>query len=254
MPDDDRVARKLSEAGVFAGFRGLEGLLNATEFWEQQAYGTRLYYGRGGLDYLHHGVLAAAVQIIREQPSAAEILALREEVETLRANMTALEQCTCKTDAEIGLCEKPCSRDSQPAVETSKQMTDDARLAVACREEAEAHRDANTGDYFVSGNLLRAAADAIERLQDETTTKPSRDADHCDYPDCEQHYRMIATSCVGCAQGWRRQQSYPDTTQHVHCPPGFIPCTAHETKPEHSANCALVRTDGTRMCDCGGPP
>ena len=62
--------RKLAEAGVFKGAGGLEGLLNAREFWEQQPYGTRLYYGEGGLDYLHRDVLRAAVEILnRAAPS-----------------------------------------------------------------------------------------------------------------------------------------------------------------------------------------
>lgn len=90
--DDQSVERKLVEAGVFAGMRGLEGLLNASEFWEQQSYGTRLYYGHGGLDYLHRGVLEAAVKIIREQPSAQEIEQLREEVATLRAKFHNLHE------------------------------------------------------------------------------------------------------------------------------------------------------------------
>jgi hypothetical protein len=42
------------------------------------------------------------------------------------------------------------------------------------------------------------------------------------------------TSCVGCAQGWRRQSNYPDSTKHVHCPPRFIDCTAVKTSTESS--------------------
>jgi len=30
-------------------------------------------------------------------------------------------------------------------------------------------------------------------------TKPARDADHCDYPDCEQHWKGLLFDCV---QGW----------------------------------------------------
>jgi hypothetical protein len=90
--NDNDVARKLAEAGVFAGMRGLEGLLNATEFWEQQAYGTRLYYGHGGQDYLHHSVLAAAVKIIREQPSALDIQKLHDQIKTLRAALERIQR------------------------------------------------------------------------------------------------------------------------------------------------------------------
>jgi len=63
---NDKVCRELSKQGVFAGHRGLEGLADAAEFWERQAYGTRLYYGDGGMDYLHIGVLRSAINALRE--------------------------------------------------------------------------------------------------------------------------------------------------------------------------------------------
>jgi hypothetical protein len=54
----------LEAEGVFKGMHGLRGLLDAREFWEAQMYGTRLYYGHGGQDYLHHSVLKAAVDAL----------------------------------------------------------------------------------------------------------------------------------------------------------------------------------------------
>jgi len=57
---------KLIEKGVFKGFHGLEGLVNAQEFWDNQPYGTRLYYGDGGEDYLHRSVLENAIKILQE--------------------------------------------------------------------------------------------------------------------------------------------------------------------------------------------
>jgi hypothetical protein len=54
----------LAAAGVFKGHQGLVGLLKADEFWEQQPYGTRLYYGDGITDYLHRDVLRAAVKLL----------------------------------------------------------------------------------------------------------------------------------------------------------------------------------------------
>lgn len=62
------VERKLAQTGVFKGMHGLEGLLNATEFWDRQPYGTRLYYGDGATEYLHRHVLEAAIKIL-SQPS-----------------------------------------------------------------------------------------------------------------------------------------------------------------------------------------
>lgn len=42
--------------------------------------------------------------------------------------MTAedVSACTCKTDAEIGLCEKPCTRDVRPTPVPSKEQIDRA--------------------------------------------------------------------------------------------------------------------------------
>ncbi|HEY0684692.1 MAG TPA: hypothetical protein VGD45_20315 [Steroidobacter sp.] len=68
-PSSDELIRKLVAAGVFKGVEGLEGLLKADHFWEQQSYGTRLYYGPGIADYLHRGVLEAAVNILKQPES-----------------------------------------------------------------------------------------------------------------------------------------------------------------------------------------
>jgi hypothetical protein len=66
------VERKLAEAGVFKGAHGLEGLLNAKVFWDEQPYSTRLYYGSGVADYLHRDVLRAAVQLLSSPPAHGE--------------------------------------------------------------------------------------------------------------------------------------------------------------------------------------
>jgi len=58
------IEEKLNEAGVFKGHHGLRGLLEASEFWDDQPYCTRLYYGDGIADYLHRGVLKAACEIL----------------------------------------------------------------------------------------------------------------------------------------------------------------------------------------------
>lgn len=81
------VQNKLAAKGVFAGLGGLEGLLNATEFWAQQPYGTRLYYGSGGGEYLHVGVLRAAIEILREPLDANQ----SQEIEHLKAKFSNLQ-------------------------------------------------------------------------------------------------------------------------------------------------------------------
>jgi len=58
------AADTLTEQGVFKGVHGLEGLANSQEFWDQQPYGTRLYYGDGIADYLHRDVLRAAIRAL----------------------------------------------------------------------------------------------------------------------------------------------------------------------------------------------
>ena len=65
------AAMTLARAGVYAGAHGLEGLANAVEFWEQQPYGTRLYYGPGLCDYLQIGVLRTAVKLLADMTTNA---------------------------------------------------------------------------------------------------------------------------------------------------------------------------------------
>jgi hypothetical protein len=67
------VEYALIAQGVFKGAHGLEGLLNAKEFWESQPYGTRHYYGDGLTDYLHVGVLRAAIEALRSHVQATSI-------------------------------------------------------------------------------------------------------------------------------------------------------------------------------------
>jgi hypothetical protein len=62
------LIEKLRREGVFKGFAGLEGLAEADAFWEQQTYGTRLYYGDGIADYLHRSVLKAAICALNRPP------------------------------------------------------------------------------------------------------------------------------------------------------------------------------------------
>jgi hypothetical protein len=79
----NEVAQKLAAAGVFKGFEGLEGLLDAQDFWDEQSYGTRLYYGAGITEYLHRDVLRAAVEILRQpdyRQTLTDLVALVERI------------------------------------------------------------------------------------------------------------------------------------------------------------------------------
>lgn len=68
----------LTKHGVFKGAHGLEGLAKASDFWDGQPYGTRLYYGDGGLDYLHIGVLRTAIEALVKQ--AEELRQFKEHL------------------------------------------------------------------------------------------------------------------------------------------------------------------------------
>jgi len=71
----------LADEGVFKGHEGLRRLSEAADFWQQQPYGTRLYFGHGGLDYLHRSVLEAALSALDKAATLkADLAALREQV------------------------------------------------------------------------------------------------------------------------------------------------------------------------------
>lgn len=78
----EQAEHKLSAAGVFKGAEGLRGLLDAQDFWDQQPYGTRLYFGEMANEYLHRDVLRAAVALLDQRqeqaPQPAEGAAILE--------------------------------------------------------------------------------------------------------------------------------------------------------------------------------
>jgi hypothetical protein len=73
-PEPGEVEELLAANGVFKGSHGIEGLLNADAFWEQQPYGTRLYYGDGIADYLHRGVLRSASTLLQQFSAPAPVV------------------------------------------------------------------------------------------------------------------------------------------------------------------------------------
>ncbi len=64
LAQDGRLESKLEAAGVFKGSAGLRGLLDSQEFWDEQPYTTRLYFGSGNSDYLHRDVLRTAIKLL----------------------------------------------------------------------------------------------------------------------------------------------------------------------------------------------
>jgi hypothetical protein len=77
LGSNDGLGAVLTGRGVFKGAHGLAGLLDAQEFWDEQPYGTRLYYGPGALDYLHRDVLRAAVVALRDTAPNVEVSGLQ---------------------------------------------------------------------------------------------------------------------------------------------------------------------------------
>ena len=69
----------LADEGVFKGHEGLRRLSEAADFWQQQPYGTRLYFGHGGLDYLHRSVLEAALSALDKAATLKADLAAERE-------------------------------------------------------------------------------------------------------------------------------------------------------------------------------
>lgn len=89
---------KLAVEGVFKGFHGLEGLYNAQSFWDDQSYGTRLYYGPGGLDYLHRSVLGAAIKALKGKSLEST------HYDTAANKAHAIESMRQPSETHCGLC------------------------------------------------------------------------------------------------------------------------------------------------------
>ena len=58
--------------GVFKGADGLRKLVDSQPFWDEQSYGTRLYFGPNITDYLHRDVLRAAVEHLERAAPPAQ--------------------------------------------------------------------------------------------------------------------------------------------------------------------------------------
>jgi hypothetical protein len=129
--DKDIVARRLGKEGLYAGNHGLTGLLTAKDFWEAQPYGTRLYYGGGATDYLHHSALSCAIQAIIKD--AAEIERLEGELYAEQKHVAQLQTCVAELEAHVKVQAEACG---QFAAERS--IACDERDAA--RVEAEAMR------------------------------------------------------------------------------------------------------------------
>lgn len=102
------IQEKLKKAGVFKGFDGLENFANADEFWEEQPYGTRFYFGSGAADYLHRGVLRTAISLLNEDMSESlnqareNELRCAQELDEKAAQIRSLQATLAKIDATNG--------------------------------------------------------------------------------------------------------------------------------------------------------
>jgi hypothetical protein len=77
---------------------------------------------------------------------------------------------------------------------SKKRLAEMAEYMEACALIAR-----NGADIHNGSKELREHADMVTAIASylssavETEAKPARDADHCDYPDCEQHWTYVAT-------------------------------------------------------------
>lgn len=112
----------LAASGVFKGHEGLRGLANAASFWVDHPYGTRLYYGDGGMDYLHRDVLMSAVRVLDTlaasaappDPPSGQIIkssdqsaARQSDPPGLVANWRPIETAPKRTDVLAGWADRP---------------------------------------------------------------------------------------------------------------------------------------------------
>lgn len=147
----EQITNKLAEAGVFKGFNGLEGLANAKEFWDEQPYGTRLYYGPGITDYLHRGVLEAAIRLLKE-PDQTEALstlssnytAICDERDTLRRELDRSRE-TIKLSAKANDILVTAQREAIAGLEAELAAVRDTNLALRMKM-AEVIRELDTAN------------------------------------------------------------------------------------------------------------
>lgn len=59
-------AATLTARGVFLNADCFQRWADASEFWDQQPYGTRFYWGPNTFDYIHRGILCEAVRTIAD--------------------------------------------------------------------------------------------------------------------------------------------------------------------------------------------
>jgi hypothetical protein len=64
-------ADALAKAGVYLNADCLDRFVNCTEFWDRQPHNTRFYFGPSLMDYVHRGILEAAVKLLAAHPQGA---------------------------------------------------------------------------------------------------------------------------------------------------------------------------------------
>ncbi len=73
MTEQDRAIMVKNHARWLAFNAGVpwdkQDVIDCDEFWEQQPYNTRLYFGPGIADYLHRSVLRTAIEILDREES-----------------------------------------------------------------------------------------------------------------------------------------------------------------------------------------
>lgn len=81
------MENKLNEAGVFCHHRSLRRFVESDEFWSEQPYGNRLYFGKGGLDYVPRDILRTAINVLDKTDENER---LRQQLATVTAHRNRL--------------------------------------------------------------------------------------------------------------------------------------------------------------------
>ena len=162
----NNAANALEAVGVFKNAEGLEQLLNADTFWEQQPFGTRLYFGDGATDYLHRNVLSAAVALLNRIPDR-KLKELTDEQLYKMANVNLWGDI----DEAVKLARDAIAADRSLNGGYAPQLLAEKEVSTVVPWLYEAAvQAADSGSSHAAGMLTLAAQLLDERVNEEVTS------------------------------------------------------------------------------------
>lgn len=131
-----------------------------------------------------------------------EACAIHPNVTPQRTPLPTSNQCShasIKRDTHGWRCDD-CLRTFFPSGETGAER-ETVRLRSALQEAVNVWDNYRIDSTEIERAIKANCEALLKGSPVETTTKPARDAEHCDFPDCEQHWRVLLQRCV---EGWRK--------------------------------------------------